>query len=229
MTVNFLRQKKSTSTRNIRAFIDLYAKKDNWHNIDKGTGNLGYGWVHYSLIRNLKPKRVLVIGSRYGFIPAVCALACRDNGKGIVDFVDAGYDKDNPRDNKLIGGGRDVHWGGSGFWVKNNPKKHFAKFGLSDYLKIYIMTSQGFKKSFPKKRWGYIYLDGDHSYRGVKADFERFWPSVTKGGILSLHDIYTKHLGDLDYGVFKYWEELKKKYTNTMEFTGQCGLGLLQK
>ena len=40
--------------------------------------DLGYGWLHYGFIRQLKPKRVLCVGSRYGFIPAVLDLELID-------------------------------------------------------------------------------------------------------------------------------------------------------
>lgn len=218
------------SNKDIVNFIDHYAKGDNWHNLDEEKGNLGYGWVHYAIIKNIRPARVLVIGSRYGFIPAVCAIACRDNGKGIVDFVDAGYDQDNPRDNKKLGAKRNVHWGGVGFWVKNDPKKHFAKFGLDGYINTYIMTSSNFKNKYPKRRWKYIYLDGDHSYKGVSTDFNRYWLRVKRGGFLSLHDIYTKRVGGLDYGVSKLWGQFKKsKKYNLLEMSGEYGLGIIQK
>ena len=60
------------------------------HNAAEGC--LGFGSLHYALIRNLRPRRVLVIGSRYGFVPAIAGLALRANGGGTVDFVDANYD-----------------------------------------------------------------------------------------------------------------------------------------
>jgi hypothetical protein len=42
----------------------------------------------------MRPKRVLCVGSRYGYIPAICAYACKENNYGVVDFVDAGFDED---------------------------------------------------------------------------------------------------------------------------------------
>lgn len=221
MMSNLLRRKKLIAPRNIRRFIDLYAKNDNWHNIDKNKNNLGYGWVHYSLIRNLQPKRVLVIGSRYGYIPALCALACRDNKKGVVDFVDAGYDCDNPNHKE--------HWGGVGFWNEVNPKVYFGKFGLEKYINTHVMTSREFSNKYPKRIWDYISLDGDHSYKGVKYDFKTFWLRLKKFGYVSLHDIYTKQSEGLEYGVSKYWKEIKKTNLHSIEFAGQYGLGLVQK
>jgi len=209
------------SKKYISEFITHFARGDNWHELDNKTGNLGYGWVHYALIRNLRPKRVLVIGSRYGFVPAVCALACKDNRKGIVDFVDVGYDYRNPK--------HKAHWGGVGFWTKVNPQGHFGKFGLDKYISSHIMTTKEFSKKYPRRKWEYINIDGDHSYEGVKFDFETFWPQLLNRGFISLHDIYSNDDKSLEYGVYRYWGELNKKYRNTIEIGSKYGLGLIQK
>ncbi|MEK7587830.1 MAG: class I SAM-dependent methyltransferase [Patescibacteria group bacterium] len=206
----------------INRFIDLYARSDNWHEMDKTTGNLGYGWIHYALIRVLQPKRVLCIGSRYGYIPAICALACRDNQKGMVDFVDAGYDQANPKHKS--------HWGGVGFWNTQEGGHIFEKFNLEHYITMHIMTTQKFKKLYPSHTWSYIHVDGDHSYAGVESDFRFFWPKLTKGGFMAFHDIHTKHTNDLDYGIHQFWQELRlKKIYNMIEFPGTFGLGIIQK
>ncbi len=216
---------------NIKNFLKIYSRQNgdscpregNWHNVDKKHNDFGYGWIHYSLIRVLKPERILVIGSRYGYIPAICALACRDNQKGRVDFVEAGFDYRQP-------GNQAQAWGGVGFWKKKNVKKHFAKFGLDKYLIFYLMTSEEFYQKHSKRSWAHIHIDGDHSYKGVKADFERFWPRLEKGGFVALHDIYIKKQGGLTYGVRRLWQELKaQKRYNMIEFPGDCGLGMIQK
>ncbi len=213
--------KRIVNNRSIKNFINHFSKGDNWHELDENSGNLGYGWVHYSLIRLLKPKRVLCIGSRYGFIPAICALACRDNGFGVVDFVDAGFSQNNILD-------KDRHWGGVGFWNDKKIDKHFAKYGLAEHLKLHVMLSADFKNKYPKRKWGYMHLDGDHSYKGVKKDFHDFWPSLETKGIVGFHDINTNLENDLDYGVDKFWQEISKKYS-AFDFPGSNGLGLIQK
>lgn len=43
---------------------------------------------------------------------------------------------------------------------------------------------------------GLVYIDGDHSYQGVKADIEVWWPKLAPGAIMSFHDF-----GNLEYGV----------------------------
>ena len=57
------------------------------HGVEISPPFIGLGLLHYSLIRIIKPKRILCIGSLRGFIPVLCALACQDNEKGFVDFV----------------------------------------------------------------------------------------------------------------------------------------------
>jgi len=218
----FCAQKTIINKTGIKHLIKIYAKRDNWHQMDPSTGNLGYGWIHYALIRNLKPKKVLCIGSKYGYIPAVCATACRDNNFGLVNFVDAGFDiKD------YSGPGK--HWGGVGFWKKCNPKKYFGKFGLEKYLKLHIMTSQDFAKKHSKEEYDYIHLDGDHSYTGVKSDFNLFWPRLKKGGFLALHDIASPDKDGNVYGTRDFWAELKKNHQVAMEFNQDPGLGVIQK
>lgn len=220
--MNLLQTFSLTNATAVKKIASHFAKNDNWHNVDIKTSNLGYGWIHYALIRNLQPEHVLCIGSRYGFIPAICALACKDNQKGSVDFVDAGYNLYNPKDKN--------HWGGVGYWHTREGKAAFNKFNLEKYIRLFVTTTTRYKKEFPNKTWSYIYIDGDHSYAGVKRDFSYFWPSLTNGGYVLLHDIYTKDLGGLNYGVKRFWNLLRKsKKYNCFEIPGDIGLGIIQK
>lgn len=205
-----------------QGLIRNYARERNWHEIDFATGNLGFGWIHYAIIRILRPSRVLCIGSRYGYIPAICALACKDNRHGIVDFVDAGFDENNPNEPD--------HWGGVGTWKKINPSAYFGKFGLSKYIQLHVATTREFAKKNTRSRWGYIYIDGDHSYKGAKHDFDVFWPKLLPDGMLSFHDVNVKRINDLIFGVYKLWNEIKRKYPgNTLELPGKIGIGILIK
>ena len=194
------------------------------HNIDYGTGNLGYGLLHYSFVRNIRPRRILCIGSMYGFIPFMCAAACRQNGTGVVDFVDAGYDIDNPKDIKR-------HNFGTGFWRKVKPKKHFSFLKTQQHINPYIMTSKEFSKKFSKRNYDYIYIDGDHSYEGVRLDYKLFWPRLKKGGFMAFHDTDNKgRHGNLFYNVDSFCKQYifpKKKF---LHFPNRSsGLVIVQK
>ncbi len=181
---------------------------------------LGFGLIHYAFVRNLKPKNILVVGSRKGFIPAIIALACKDNGKGHVDFVDAGYDQDKPS----------VHWSGIGFWKKVDPEKHFSKIGVQNYITTYVMQTEIYARKFSKKRYQYIYIDGDHSYEGAKLDWNLFWPKLSKYGFMAFHDVVAH--GYLDkglFGVWKLWKEIGNKHAIIFPFPKDSGLGIIQK
>ncbi len=67
----------------------------------------------------------------------------------------------------------------------------------------------------------FLFIDGDHSYAGVKADFELYAPLVRRGGIIALHDIVADHrtrfgrdTGCYAGEVYQYWAELKARYRN---------------
>lgn len=198
----------------IEYFQGLY---DFGHQVDLKTGNLGYGFIHYSLIVNLKPKRVLCIGSRTGFIPAILSLAVKENGFGVVDFVDADYDETHPK-----------AWTGIGFWKKVNIKKYFSFLDIKKNLNFYLMTSEEFYKKF-KYRYQYIYIDGDHSYEGVKKDYLMFWRRLDKYGLMVFHDVVVKKQKDLPlFGVWRLWQEIKANKI-IFPFPKESGLGIVQK
>jgi cephalosporin hydroxylase len=80
-----------------------------------------------------------------------------------------------------------------------------------------------------------LFIDGDHSYDGVKKDFDLYSPMVRQGGLIALHDIMPDHrerdgrtTGPYSGGVPKMWNEIKAKYPSH-EFIGspdQEGFGI---
>ncbi len=202
---------------NTRKLIEYY-NGDEGHQTDGATGNLGYGFLHYALILNLKPERILCIGSRKGFIPAICALACQENGKGTVDFVDAGYGLENTN-----------HWSGIAWWKRVNPQKHFSFLDVNQYITTHIMTTREFALKY-KHDYQYIYVDGNHSYKGVKTDYKLFWPKLDRGGFMVFHDVIVKKTPELgNFGVWKFWQELENTNKVTFIEPEHSGLGILQK
>jgi len=80
-----------------------------------------------------------------------------------------------------------------------------------------------------------LYIDGDHSYEGVKRDFELYRTFCTEKSLICLHDI------NPDYGVskgvqtdaysgevYRFWGEIKAKYEHTefIDSTEQDGFGI---
>lgn len=208
--------KKSFSNKLIKHLHGFHGQ-----NIDLKTGNLGFGLFHYSFVMNSENKKVLCVGSEKGFVPGVCAVACHDSGEGHVDFVDAGYRDNNPNS-----------WGGTAFWKKINPKKHFKKIGVEKYITTHVVTTKKFHNSKKRKEYyDYIYIDGDHSFRGVSNDYKMFWPWLKKDGLMSFHDVgIVENYKNQEFGVHKFWKNLKKdnKISFIRDFGGAT-IGFIQK
>lgn len=206
--------------KDLSKFIIEYYHGFEGQNIDFKKGQLGFGLLHYALIQNLKPKNILVIGSLKGYIPALIALACKENKCGHVDFVDAAYDNQSEGKN----------WCGIGFWKKIDPRKHFAQIGVEKYITTHLMLSKEFANKYPQNKYQYIYIDGDHSYQGVKLDYKLFYSKLERGGLMSFHDIVvTGKLSGGLYGVNKFWQELKNDKKISFPFPDNSGLGFIQK
>jgi predicted O-methyltransferase YrrM len=54
-----------------------------------------------------------------------------------------------------------------------------------------------------------LFIDSDHSYESVKADFEKFYPFVKENGIIMFHDYHVIKEG---FGVYQFINELKENY-----------------
>ncbi|GAB4231007.1 MAG: hypothetical protein Tsb0021_09230 [Chlamydiales bacterium] len=69
----------------------------------------------------------------------------------------------------------------------------------------------------------FLFIDGDHTYEGVKTDFSLYSPLVRKGGVIAFHDILPRH--DIpEIEVYRFWEEIKKTYPYE-EIIGKEGSG----
>lgn len=177
----------------VKALRTKFAPNDGADVEHGGRSGLGFGLVHYSLIRLYRPQRALVVGSRFGFIPACIATALKANGNGHLDFVDANY-SDEEHDFTIA-------WGGVAHWDKGD-------FGsLSDVITIHIRKSAEFFQKSDSK-FDYIYLDGGHDFETIAADFDQSAQQLAKGGLISLHDPL---VSDSRFGISKMLESLDSR------------------
>jgi cephalosporin hydroxylase len=78
---------------------------------------------------------------------------------------------------------------------------------------------------YPDNDVDFLFIDGDHSYRGVRADYLNYSQFVRPGGLIVFHDI----IGLPD--VSKFWRELKSA-SRCMEIFGGAGgwgIGIIEK
>ncbi len=85
-------------------------------------------------------------------------------------------------------------------------------------------------KELNSQKIDFLFIDGDHTYEGVKQDFEMYSPLVAKDGMIGFHDI-APHPVEKNTQVDILWNELKKKYEHK-EFVdnwnqGCAGIGVI--
>ncbi len=69
---------------------------------------------------------------------------------------------------------------------------------------------------FGDRQLDVLFIDGDHSYEGVRRDFDLYSPLVRKGGMIALHDIVPGPPA-LVGEVPRFWQELKPKHAKSHE------------
>lgn len=177
-------------------------------------GSLGFGLLHYALVSNIRPQHALVIGSRYGYVPGIIALAMQANGGGRVDFVDANYDDTVD--------GFERAYGGVGHWGQGVGG--FDALALADVVSIYVMRSEQFFDQCIDT-YGYVYLDGDHGYEGCRYDLQQALARLEAGGIVAMHDVL---VDAAEFGVQQAFAELPVEHFQKLTIPIWPGLGIVQ-
>ena len=82
----------------------------------------------------------------------------------------------------------------------------------------------------------FLFIDGDHTYEGVRRDFLDYSPLVNDGGIIVFHDIIiSDHHHSRNVYVGEFWNEIKNDPRfESFEIIGSpdqnwAGLGVLRK
>jgi predicted O-methyltransferase YrrM len=73
-----------------------------------------------------------------------------------------------------------------------------------------VETKAQVEEAFAGEPIDVLFIDGDHTYDGVRRDFELYGPLVREGGLIAFHDIQPDRGGAHWSGeVPRFWEELK--------------------
>jgi predicted O-methyltransferase YrrM len=99
-----------------------------------------------------------------------------------------------------------------------------ADRGVAECIAMLRGTSEMLFRSMPALRPGFVFLDGDHSRRGVARDLGALRDRVRAGGLLLLHDYYDARNADPaepDYGVVEAVE--RSWVPSECEFEGVFG------
>ncbi len=83
-----------------------------------------------------------------------------------------------------------------------------------------------------KREIDFLLIDGDHSYAGVKRDWDLYSPFVKENGIIAFHDIIP-HPTVPSCQVFKLWQDIKDQYKHrefidkTIDPAPWAGIGVI--
>lgn len=126
-----------------------------------------------------------------------------------------------------------VHGGGYPSW-----KQHLYRSFRKPHQRTHFMRVNSHEKSslnqlqklLNGQKIDFLFIDGDHTYEGVKQDFAMYAPLVRPGGLIALHDI-AKHPPGVHCEVDRFWNEIRPG-RHTEEFIkdpdqGICGIGLI--
>ena len=164
----------------------------------------------------IRPKAILEIGTaRGGTLFLLCRIASED---AIIISID------------LPGG----EFGGGYSKYRKFLYSSFAQLRQRMYLLMMDShkgeTLEQVKAILGGKKLDLLFIDGDHTYSGVKRDFEMYSSLVRQGGIVAFHDI-APGPGEFVGSVPQFWRENKDYYKSeeiVESWNGEgSGIGLL--
>ena len=175
-------------------------------------------WVLYGLARSIKPKVCVEIGSARGKSACAVGLALRRNGGGKLYAIDP-HSLTNWNDTNSL----------DSFAIIN---EHLRKAGVTNFVEIVRQTSDVAAKGWNKKI-DLIFIDGDHSYEGVKADWDLFLPHLSEFGVVVFHDTLWDLRPDTtiaraDMGVPRFVDELRAAGYPVITIDQNFGVSLVQ-
>ncbi|NDI36225.1 class I SAM-dependent methyltransferase [Chengkuizengella sediminis] len=163
----------------------------------------------YDLVRNIKPKLVVELGTQWGVSHFSFCQAVKDD-KIPAKCVAVDHWKGDPHTGKY----------------KENIYQKVKKISDIEFPKISTLMRTTFNEavnSFEDNTIDILLIDGYHTFESVKHDYVTWFPKLSINSIVLFHDIAVKKD---DFGVYKLWEMLKKHYP-FIEFDHSFGLGVL--
>ena len=162
--------------RTLNRFLDAYDKGKRSRLLDEIPFVSGLGdsaWLLYGLARSLQPEVCVEIGSARGKSACFVGQALKQNGKGKLYAIDP-HAKTDWNDIMSV----DTY---------DVMRKHLESLGLLDRVEIVRKTAEQAALNW-NLTIDLLFIDGDHSYEGVKKDWELFTPHLSPFGVVVFHD-----------------------------------------
>lgn len=153
----------------------------------------------YQRVCELAPQRILEIGTaKGGTLYLWCQAATED---ALIVSIDLPWGQ--------FGGGYDI------------PRGDLYRAFAHDQQTMHLLrgnsheeeTFQQIEKLFDHQPVDFMFIDGDHTYEGVKSDLLRYGPLVRPGGMIAFHDI-VQAVHDPTIEVDQLWDQIKTQFAN---------------
>jgi predicted O-methyltransferase YrrM len=186
--------------------------------IDFHSGLGDSAFLLYGLARSLKPAVAVEIGSARGKSACYVGRALKENGFGKLFAIDPHTHTDWNDENSVD--------------TLGEMRRNIRALRLERQVEVIRDMS-----SNAAARWmlpiDMLFIDGDHSYEGVKKDWELFMPFVTQFGVVVFHDTMWDLKPDSPYsradmGVPAFVEELRAQGYPVTTLDKDFGVSLVQ-
>lgn len=147
------------------------------------------------LVKKLKPKHILEIGSLYGGTMWYWMHAVK--GAEIVS-VDIGVGAPDSRFS-------DMEYARINLW----PEWERETGCIITQIRADSTSPETVKSMKEYAPFDFIFIDGGHYYETVISDWKNYWPMLRSGGLLAFHDIAYPDGNRDNYGVGRAWREVR--------------------
>lgn len=186
------------------------------------TGLGDSGWLLHGLVRSMKPEFCVEIGSAQGWSTCLIAMALEQNLHGKLMAIDPHIPND---------------------WSHGDPdhtidalRANLKALGLGHRVEIVRKVTADAVGDLPE-RIDFAFIDGDHSFEGVKTDWDTIRPRLSPWAVVVFHDaLWELHRGDAEYdnlrnekmGVPAFLESLRQEGYPLVTIDADWGLTLVQ-
>ena len=157
----------------------------------------------------LRPRRVVELGSHFGFSTFAFAEAAKRLGHDMTVFaLDSWVGDDH-----------------AGFYGED-VYAYVEAITREDYPDVVQLVRGWFIESRPRfadASVDLLHIDGRHAYEDVLADYSEWRSVVRDGGVILIHDIAERENG---FGVYRLWDEIAEP-GRSFAFEHGHGLGIL--
>ena len=188
------------------------------NHIDFRSGLGDSSYLLHGLVRSMKPNLCVEIGSARGRSACFIGLALKDNGRGKLIAID-------PH--------KSTEWNDSdSVETIDIIRDNIRCLGIEKQVEIRRQTSAEAAQGWTG-RIDLIFIDGDHSYEGVKRDWDLFSPHLAEFGVAVFHDTMWdqppyQNQARADMDVPRFLDELREAGYPVITIDQDYGVSLVQ-